>query len=209
MIELTSLFSDIVSVPALHARFLNSLSLMENTGARKIAASEQPGTTDITLLKHAAEEFRHAYYLKKQIAKVSDGDYTHYHAHQLMAPIVSRQYLHRLDVTVCRMLKERWKMSHEQALQGAYLLVTYAIEVRADELYGQYQAVLTAVGSKVNVKSIIVEEEGHLAEMKALLSAFHAQWETMAEAACAAEQALFTEWLQALHAEVVAEHAAA
>jgi hypothetical protein len=49
---------------------------------------------------------------------------------------------------------------------AAYLLVTYAIEVRADEFYPIYQDALdNAAGSKVNVKSIILEEEGHLEEM--------------------------------------------
>ena len=44
--------------------------MMENTGARKISRFEHPVATDIIVLKHAAEEARHAYYLKKLIGKI-------------------------------------------------------------------------------------------------------------------------------------------
>ena len=65
-------FHTIVADNMLHARWLNTLSLMENTGARKISASEDPATVTYIILKHAAEEHRHAFYLKKQIEKVAD-----------------------------------------------------------------------------------------------------------------------------------------
>ena len=60
----------IVADDSLHAKWLNSLSMMENTGARKISKYEHPVHTGIIVLKHAAEEARHAYYLKKQIEKL-------------------------------------------------------------------------------------------------------------------------------------------
>ena len=60
----------IINDAQLHARWLNTLSLMENTGARKISACEDPETVTYIILKHAAEEHRHAFYLKKQIEKV-------------------------------------------------------------------------------------------------------------------------------------------
>ena len=43
---------------------------MENAGAKKISASEDKEKVSLIILKHAAEEHRHAYYLKKQIAKI-------------------------------------------------------------------------------------------------------------------------------------------
>jgi hypothetical protein len=58
--ELKSLFTHIVNNDTVHARWLNTLSLMENTGARKISASEDPATVTYIILKHAAEEHRHA-----------------------------------------------------------------------------------------------------------------------------------------------------
>jgi len=52
-----------------HARWLNTLSMMENTGAKKIKNCEHPVFVNEIILKHAAEEARHAYYLKSQIQK--------------------------------------------------------------------------------------------------------------------------------------------
>ena len=67
-----------------------------------------------------------------------------------------------LDVEVCRYLKKELHLTGKELRFAAYLLVTYAIEVRADELYPVYQDALDASGSKINVKSIILEEEGPL-----------------------------------------------
>jgi len=191
----------IVSSAELHAKWLNSLSLMENTGARKISRYEDPVHTNIIVLKHAAEEARHAYYLKKQIDKlnIQCPDYSFKY---LLAPMQSYQYLRKLDAAACKYLKEKLNMEGRAMHNGAYLLVTYAIEVRADELYGVYQDVLTAQKSKVNVKSIIVEEEGHLAEMTKMLESFHPEWQKLATDIRQVESTLFKEWLTAIKREV-------
>jgi hypothetical protein len=193
----SKLIAAIVASPDLHARWLNTLSLMENTGARKISASEH--ATDVTLivLKHAAEEHRHAYYLKKQIDKIGAGMCPDYSAKQLLSPLQSRHYLNRLDTEVCRYLKALGT-APEGLKFAAYLLVTYAIELRADELYPVYQKALDAAKSKVNVKSIILEEEGHLEEMTRQLEAFSPDWKRYADAAVAIETKLFNGWVDSL-----------
>lgn len=61
----SQLLLEIVSDNDKHGRWLNTLSLMENSGARKISASEHKKEVTLIILKHAAEEHRHAYYLKK------------------------------------------------------------------------------------------------------------------------------------------------
>ena len=85
---------------------------------------------------------------------------------------------------------------------AAYLLVTYAIEVRADALYPVYQDALEQVNSKINVKSIILEEEGHLEEMINQLQHFSPQWQKHADAAVLMETDLFNNWLKALNSEL-------
>jgi rubrerythrin len=188
----------VVAVDELHAKWLNSLSMMENTGARKISKYEHPTFTNIIVLKHAAEEARHAYYLKKQIAKLKKEDCPDYSYPYLLAPVESYHYLHQLDVDACRYIKAKLNLEGRAMKHGAYLLVTYAIEVRADMLYGIYQAELTAQKSKVNVKSIIAEEEGHLAEMQKMLQSFHPDWQTLADDMCEVENRLFNKWIDAL-----------
>lgn len=188
--QLSRIIEKVVVSDDLHAKWLNSLSMMENTGARKISKYEHPVNTTLIVLKHAAEEARHAYYLKKQIGKLTKGcpDYSYPY---LLAPIESHHYLNMLDVEACRYLKNTLHLEGRALKHGAYLLVTYSIEVRADMLYGIYQEALTRHKSKVNVKSIIAEEEGHLAEMERMLVQFHPEWEKLAADVCEIEIRLF------------------
>jgi hypothetical protein len=200
--KLSTLLPLIITNNELHAKWLNTLSLMENTGARKISASEDPLTVTYIILKHAAEEHRHAFYLKKQIEKLDAGGCPTYEPGYLLAPAQSRYYLNQLDVDVCRYLKNALGLKGRKLRFAAYLLVTYAIEVRADELYPVYQQALEKVGNKVNVKSIILEEEGHLEEMINQLTAFSDSWRNHADVAVELESRLFNNWVEALVTEL-------
>ena len=196
--QLSGIVHKIVQSDNIHAKWLNSLSMMENTGARKISKYEHPVNTNIIVLKHAAEEARHAYYLKKQISKLSKDACPDYSYPYLLAPIESYHYLQQLDVEACRYIKNKLRLEGRALKHGAYLLVTYAIEVRADMLYGIYQEALTRHKSKVNVKSIIAEEEGHLEEMQRMLEVFSPDWERLAAEMCAVEHKLFEKWVSAI-----------
>ena len=190
--------TQIIQDPIVHARWLNTLSLMENTGARKISACEHKTDVTLIILKHAAEEHRHAYYLKKQIEKLGENLCPTYTNEYLIAPFESRAYLNFLDVKVSKYLKSELNLAGAELRFAAYLLVTYAIEVRADELYPIYQTALDQAGSKVNVKSIILEEEGHLEEMLNQLKQFSPDWEQYAQVAVDIETQLFNNWTQSL-----------
>lgn len=194
-----STVTGIIEQPEIHARWLNSLSMMENVGARKISKYEHPVHTNLTILKHAAEEARHAYYLKKLIGKLDEQLCPDYAPEHLLAPIESYQYLHRLDALTCRYLYGKGYTGRAM-FDAAYILVTYAIEVRADELYGVYQELLSAAGSKVNVKSIILEEAGHLEEMTRMLEMFRPDWKEFADDICQIETGLFQQWIAAVNA---------
>jgi hypothetical protein len=202
IMELNTILPQIIADNQLHARWLNTLSLMENTGARKISASEDPTTVTYIILKHAAEEHRHAFYLKKQIEKAGIGLCPTYAAEYLIAPAFSKYYLNQLDIDVCRYLKKELKLTGSELRFAAYLLVTYAIEVRADELYPIYQEALDNAESKVNVKSIILEEEGHLEEMINQLQKFSPDWELHAQKSVDMETRLFKQWVNSLSAEL-------
>ncbi len=196
--QLKEVVTKIVASDEMHAKWLNSLSMMENTGARKISKYEHPVYTSIIVLKHAAEEARHAYYLKKQISKLAKDTCPDYSYPYLLAPIESYHYLQQLDMEACRYIKNKLNLEGRALKHGAYLLVTYAIEVRADMLYGIYQEALTKHKSKVNVKSIIAEEEGHLEEMERMLIVFHPDWKLLAGDMCAIENKLFVRWIDAI-----------
>jgi rubrerythrin len=204
MMHLTSILQNIVNDNLLHSKWLNTLSYMENAGAKKISASEHKEQVTLLILKHAAEEHRHAYYLKKQLAKLDENVCKTYSNAELLAPNHTKYYLNTLDVLVCRYLKNQFSLSGYDLKFAAYLFVTYAIEVRADELYPIYQDILTAKNSRVTVKSIILEEEGHLEEMLNQLREFSPDWEKHADAIIKIEQKMFNDWMIGLEKEIFA-----
>ena len=189
------LLTDIVASNELHAKWLNTLSFLENCGARKIAACEHPTLVKEEMLKHAAEEFRHAHHLKRQIEKVSLNRMETYSLSLMLGGTFTLHYLAALDLKTSRYLK-KVGLCKNAVKEAAYLLVTYAIELRAGELYQIYDEVLRKTGSRVVVKSILLEEKEHLNEMiegiKLLPSGF-----THAQHICAIEGHLCEKWLNA------------
>lgn len=204
--EFHHLLKRIVQDGSTHARWLNTLSFMENVGARKISKCEHPTLVSQIQLKHAAEEHRHAYYLKKQIGKINPELCQTYESTELLAPIATSQYLHSLDIKACRYLQKAFNLDKTDIKYAAYIFVTYAIEVRADELYPVYQQVLTEASSKIMVKSIILEEEGHLEEMIHQLNEFSPDWKHHADHILTIEKELHEEWINAITEEVAQLH---
>ncbi|WP_137904118.1 hypothetical protein [Chryseobacterium sp. 2VB] len=200
--EFHHLLKRIVQEGSTHAKWLNTLSFMENAGARKISKCEHPTLVSQIQLKHAAEEHRHAYYLKKQIGKINSELCKTYESTELLAPIATSQYLHSLDIKACRYLQKAFNLDKTDIKYAAYLFVTYAIEVRADELYPVYQDALTEASSKIMVKSIILEEEGHLEEMIHQLNEFSPDWKHHADHILDIEKELHKEWINAITEEV-------
>ncbi len=187
----------------LHVKWLNTLSFLENVGARKISACEQSHSVDLIQLKHAAEEHRHAYYLKKQISKIDASACPYYETKDLLAARETVHYLNGLDLKCARFLKKEFDLNGSALRYASYLFVTYAIEVRADTLYPIYQDVLTRNKSKVMVKSIIIEEEGHLEEMIQQLEKFHPNWQQYADHVVEMETGLHINWFSAVSKEVL------
>lgn len=176
--QLKELIEKFVKNEALHARWLKTLSYLEYCGARKIAACHHPSLVRKEVLKHAAEEFRHAHYLRLQMEKLSLSE-SEIKPLQVLGGMATLHYLPSLDLQICRYLS-RAGFSGGKIREAAYILVTYAIEFRAGELYPIYDAVLREASSKVKVRSILLEEEEHLEEMqRAILTLpsgpFHAE----------------------------------
>ena len=166
--EITELLEQVLCDPYLHGLWINTLSYLENCGARKIASCQHPTSVGEEMFKHAAEEFRHAHYLKKQLSRV-DQHFDDYRLPFLLGGWSAYHYLDLLDLRVSRYLTLLNK-SHTEIKEIAYLVVTYAIELRAGELYPLYQTTLRKHQSKVQVQSILLEEKEHLEEMEAALS---------------------------------------
>ena len=194
-LELEILLKSIVPQPSLHAKWLNTLSFLENCGARLLAACEHPTKVKSEMLKHASEEFRHAYYLKQQIKKISAEKHHSYECNLILGEISSLHYLRALNVQTCRYLKQR---NCGKIREYSYLLVTYAIEMRAQDLYPLYQEILKQNNSPVSVNSILREEEQHLSDIHAELLLLEDHQEMMNEI-CAFENHLCKKWIERIH----------
>ena len=165
MVEFRKCLETIIEHPNLHGKWLNTLSYLENCGARMIAACEHPTMVPKEVLKHAAEEFRHAYYLKSQVEKVLPGGLGNYQLMEMLGGYPARHYMGRLNIHISRYLRYCRGVTGRRLREYGYLLVTYAIEIRAKEIYPLYQSLLKQSGSSISVSNIIREEEQHLQEI--------------------------------------------
>ncbi len=197
--EIRKLVVSIVNSHSLHGLWINTLSYLENCGARMIAACEHPTLVKEEMLKHAAEEFRHAFYLKKQLARIGKSYEDYQHGH-LLGARSGYHYLNKLDIQTSRYLQSL-QLTMSQIKKLAYHLVTYAIELRAGELYPIYQSALKQSHSKVQVQSILLEEKEHLREMEEELNRILAS-PIYIKIICGFEAILFGQWLKACHLDI-------
>jgi hypothetical protein len=143
----------------LHARFLNSISLMEYMGARKIMKSQHEKDVSFEVLAHMSEEVRHAQIFKKMALKLSEGQLISYDEPFLLAGNEARAYIQTVDQSVCQVLQQ--KDTHLN-----YLLSTLLIEERANSVYPFYIKLVEPYGFGSHIQKILREEEHHLKEIE-------------------------------------------
>jgi hypothetical protein len=156
---LTGLLVRLAADPARHARFLNTLSLLEYIGVRKILKSQAAESLTPGLLEHVLEEARHAFVLKTLALRV--GPVPTYAPPHLLAGAEARAYIQALDRGAEADLRARPPRDASSAWVN-YLYTTLLIEERADGVYRRYEPILAAVGLGGVLGGIVREEEGHL-----------------------------------------------
>ena len=162
MREWQTTLAQLVHYPDFHGRFLNTLSLLEYIGARKIVKSQDETRMTPTVLAHVVEELRHAQMLKKMAMRVGGPSLRSYADDTLVCGREGRAYMQAIDHTA-------------QALLGApapwanYLLTTLIVEERAQVLYPVYDALLMPLDLGGPLAAIVREEEGHLSQVSELL----------------------------------------
>lgn len=186
-----ALFDRFCADPAAHARFMNTLSLMEHIGSRKIMATQHGDDLDQPTLKHLAEETRHAFFFKRQAERVAKRRLS-YGGEELVAPAAARMYFQRLEAAIDRALRDGADR------RAVYLYTSMIVEFRAVWAYRMYQDALLRAGLSVSLKSLLAEEEGHLAEMAGRLDDLGAFSPEQVRAFCAEERRLFERLIAAL-----------
>ena len=191
--QLRPLLIQLVAEPKLHAQFLNTLSFMELCGAEKLARLQQFMPASTFWLEHVAEEYRHAFFLRSLAGRLHH-HFDAYTKENALAYSASKNYIGRIDSSLCRLLKKNGLLSPKHA----YVLATLVIELRALPFYRSYQEVLDIHAIGISVKSIISEEEHHLKEIQSMLEQLQLPLALMEEAE-RIEQALYQQWLHRLN----------
>jgi hypothetical protein len=175
----------------LHARFMNTLSMLEHMGSHKIMATQHGPGIDQPTLKHLAEETRHAFFFKRH-ANREAGRVLEYNAADMIAPLAARRYFQRLEAEMVRAFPAG---THPRAV---YLTMSMVVEFRAVWGYRLYQAALVRAGSIVSLKSLLAEESGHLTDMAERLRGLGEFDLGRLRSFCTTETMLYGRFLQAL-----------
>jgi hypothetical protein len=191
MMEWKKILTEVVNRPEIHGKFLNTLSLLEYIGARKIMKSQDEARITPTTLAHMTEEIRHAQIIKKLALKVSSDSVKTYAEESLICGLEARAYIQAIDHAAASVVgpKSSWVN---------YLLTTLVIEERAQELYPFYDELLIPLGLGGPLKAIFREEEGHLEQVIAALKENGGLTETQIELVRQEERVFFTAFFAAV-----------
>ena len=188
--------------PAAHARFLNTLSLMEHIGSRKIMASQSERALGGDTLRHLAEETRHAYFFKRSAERLAHRPLG-YGTSETIAGAAARGYMERLDAEILH------EINHAAESPLPYLYMSLIVELRAVWFYRLYQETLVEHGLTLSLRSVLAEEELHLDAMLARLTGLDKDCASRVKRFQALEQQRFRVLWDAIEAECSGERLAA
>ncbi len=174
-----------------HARFLNMLAMLEHLGSRKIMISQMDQPMSQDTLQHLAEEARHAYFFKRNAERVAGQALDGWTDENAMCRIPAAMYFGRLDAGITKRVSEK----------KAYGWVSLIIELRACWLYAIYQKALEASSDHMSLKSLLAEEDRHLAEMFEMCGEDYGELKALS----ALETSLFVKLWEALEADALAD----
>jgi hypothetical protein len=158
--DILPFLKEVTRDPGRHARFLNTLSLLEYIGVRKILKSQPAASLSAEMLEHILEEARHAAILKRLALRVGGAAVADYGAPALLCGEEARRYIQTLDRGAAIDLRESGFPAIAPAVN--YLYTTLLIEERAGRVYPVYEPLLAALGLGGVLAGIVREEEGHL-----------------------------------------------
>ena len=200
---LEDLFRGLAANPALHARFINTISFMEYVGARKIMKSQMDTEFDLELLSHVAEEAKHAWLVKRLALRVDKDAAETYGPEHLLCPVEAEGYMQSIDAAAEEGLADFDDSDAGFSKQWLnYLYSSLLIEERADTFYKVYAVVLEELGLAGTVRSILKDETKHLAAMAERIERHDPDARARLVELRVAERAAFGRWEKALWSEL-------
>ncbi len=143
---------------ALEARWLNTVSLMEFVGARKISRTVADRHPSREVLQHLADETRHALAFKQLACDVAGGEVTEY-----LCPEAAATYFQTLDRALAEWARA---LLGRDDVQLNYLLTTTMIELRAMQIYPMLKAASKHPNVREELGRVVVEEQSHRREIE-------------------------------------------
>src|SRR5579885_2493331 len=143
----------IVVNPALEARWLNTLSLLEYIGSRKISKTFAKVHPPIEILEHLADESRHAYAFKRLSTIVADGKDLGY-----LCGDAAVTYFQTLDKKISDWISKLTRLT--DSFQN-YLIVTAVVERRAMKIYPYYRKISRNGFVRDELRLVMEDESSH------------------------------------------------
>jgi hypothetical protein len=151
--RIQTLLKQISAEPSLEARWLNTLSLLEFVGARKISRTVADRHPSLEVLWHLADETRHALAFKRLACEVAGTEVSEY-----LRPQEAATYFQTLDRELAAWALQA--LGHEDVRLN-YLLTTTIVEQRAMLMYPLYKAATRQAPVRAELGRIITEEQSH------------------------------------------------
>lgn len=151
--RIQTVLKQIAAEPALEARWLNTLSLLEFTGARKISRTVADRHPTLEVLGHLADETRHALAFKRLACEVAGSEVSGYLCAQEAAV-----WFQTLDRELAAWASET--LGREDVRLN-YLLTTTLVEQRAMLLYPLYKAATHHPSVRAELGKVVTEEQSH------------------------------------------------
>lgn len=200
--RIQTVLKQIASEPTLEARWLNTLSLLEFVGARKISRTVADRHPTLEVLTHLADETRHAQAFKRLACEVAGGEVSVY-----LCPQEAATYFQTLDRELATWATHA--LGHEDVRLN-YLLTTTLIEQRAMLIYPLYKAATRVPSVRLELGKVVTEEQSHRLDIEETCKLRLAQAGVSdLSAPKALEERLFGAFLSALEREVSTNHAVA
>lgn len=203
--RLKNFLSTVCEAESSEARWLQTLSLLEYMGARKIGRSVAAHYPPAEVLDHWADETRHAAVLAR-LAASSGGD-----APEPFQREATKAYFQAIDQRLCDALASRAETGSE-AWRGpylSYLVVTSVVERRAMMVYPLYRAVTQRDDVRAQLSQLITEEQAHRTTIERLAATALAESQAgVIDDYESLEAPLFDAWLRELEAHLPARQQA-
>lgn len=163
--RVASVLERISSSRSLLGKFLNTLSMLEYVGTRKILKSQRADSITKTILTHIVEESRHALLLKQLAAETSPDPIPTYEERYVLAGKDAVAYFQGLDRAIEENIASPLLAVVDRAEVLNYLYTTYLIELRAESFYPMMGKIACGGDNKGVFDRILREEEGHMSSV--------------------------------------------